>query len=57
MQTIDDYTRHFAEQPTGVHPSLVHRLARPLSDELIEELRSRETGIPAALRGPTYEEN
>lgn len=57
MLTIDDYTRHFAEQPIGVHPSLVHRLAQPLPDSLAEELRSRETGVPAALRGPAYEED
>lgn len=47
----------WAEQiPTGVHPSLAHRVARAI--ELPAHLfQGVPTEVPASLRGPSYPED
>ncbi|MFF1499768.1 hypothetical protein ACFVZR_07790 [Streptomyces sp. NPDC058316] len=45
----------------GVHPSLVHRLARPVPAELIRAylagLRQKTAPVPETFQGPNYKES
>jgi hypothetical protein len=53
---VADFEAWAEAMPTGVHPSLVHRLARPLDDPP-RLLQSAPATVPASLRGPNYVED
>ncbi|MFI0894879.1 hypothetical protein [Streptomyces sp. NPDC020983] len=50
--TAADFEAWVEQAPIGVHPSLVHRLARP-----VPLTQHEPPAIPASLRGPNYPED